>query len=417
MPSDSRDLFVGDGSIGLYKSNIGAIGNGIFSTKAAYLRNVDFGATRYNVTGGNFTNFYTGTASISGTIELVYSATIEYNAYSPNLNFIVHGGNGNIPKRGINSLTIGSSGTVNSITTAYESEAVAGNITLNGNASSISTSGTIEFGSSANVTLNSNYTANIFINNGTVTLSNRTVTNLTNNSSGVVNASNSGGTITNFTNYGTFNIPQGVSYTVASGKSLGGTVTNNGTLTVQGTVTTLSNSGTLTVSGTVSSLTNTGNVNLSGTISTLTNNSSGTINVQSTSAAITTLTNSGNLNIESAASYTVAAGKTVGGTVTNAGTLTVQGTVTNVTGNTGTITVAAASGSTSAGVVTALTNTGTANISGTVTTLTNNSSGTINVKSTSATITTLTNSGKLNIESAASFTVAAGKTVGGTVTI
>ena len=143
-----NDLKMHDTSnaITLYKNDIGAIsmlGTGNILQKAIYVKGVDFGQN-FQFSMQNLEKSIANISNITGTIELVYQTNLNYNAESPNLNFIIHGGDSQgTPKKGYNQLAIGQSAVVNTVTTVFN-DPVPGKITVAGIVKGLDTAGSLE---------------------------------------------------------------------------------------------------------------------------------------------------------------------------------------------------------------------------------------------------------------------------------
>lgn len=337
-----------------------------------------------------------------------------------------------------------------------------------GNVSNITVSGTVILGDNGNITLRGvKKSANIINEAGTMTIDsdttlNGTVTNnatavvsgtietLINNENGVITLNN-GGAITNLTNNGRLNIQNNATYTVEEDIVLDGTVSNNGTLTVNGTVRnlvsgqstgsltigengqlyvksnliqgTVTNNGQLVVEaniGLTATVTNNGSLYLYGTVSDLTNSADKTVYFYN-GASIANFTNNGTFYITSGVSYNVTSSNNPfasSGKVINSGVLSVYETIADLTNNAnGTIYLYNTTN------ITNFVNNGTfviqqnssyrvetnKDLNGTVV-----NNGTLNFNGTSLT-NKLTNNGVLHIDTNANYEVKLGQQLGGTV--
>ncbi len=168
MPKKLADISIGHNSyLTFEKSNIGAIWDHSKSysahKKAVWLKDVDFKQTIHELnmednnkaSKHNFENIIQNMDNITGTIELVYNINLTYNGNSPNLKFVVYGGDSNVaPRKGFNHLAMGKGATVGNITTAF-SDSTISDITVNGTASQLSTLGNVTIGESGIVTIES----------------------------------------------------------------------------------------------------------------------------------------------------------------------------------------------------------------------------------------------------------------------
>ena len=284
----------------LEKSNIGALCGNINKTssysKAVWLKDVDF---KQAITGCNMDNFEAkiqNMNNITGTIELVYSNNLTYNGNSPNLKFIVHGGNSNtVPKKGFNNLTIASSGNVGNITTVFDSP--ISKITVQGTVHGLSTPGEAEIAAGGTVTIQAEQSVATLLNNGTLNLVG-TINSLTNtgqvNLSGTVNnLTSSGGTISILDNA---NIASTAITAITAGEVLLKTNTAtlpNDLIVQEGVIFTIFEG-----VSTTSTITNKGIVNIAGSISTITNESTGVVSINS-GAKIENITTQGEVKVNS----------------------------------------------------------------------------------------------------------------------
>ena len=417
------------------KSNIGALCGNFNQTnsysKAVWLKDVDF---KQAISGCNMDNFEAkiqNMNNITGTIELVYNNNLTYNGNSPNLNFIVHGGDSNaVPKKGFNNLTIGSSGVVDNITTVFDSPS---KIIVQGTVNGLSTPGEVEIVAGGTVTVQAGQSVATLLNNGTLTLS------------GTVN--------------GAFRNKRS---TIQTRKSID-TSTKNDTAALGATVNDVSGDGTVTIeSGAMATVVankrihtvkNSGTFNLSGTVDALINNKDAILNIDNSSASILNLTNNGDLTIASGTQYTIEEDVEITGTVTNAGILTLKGTVNTLINQTGglvnvqgssvqinhfensgilninqgatckILTEVTGSGtiinlgnlglfSFASGTVT---NSGILDIAGSVGALVNDKDATVNIIGNNVSISNFQNSGTLDIASGISYNITSNQNIGGTI--
>ena len=145
------------GTIVMYKSNVGVLacmyyysdGRATCYDRAIYVKDVDF-VKEVSISDHNVPTFFEEIDNIHGTIELVFRSTTTYNGKSPNLNFIVHGGDSEDKNiKGYNNFTVGEKGVVDNIITVCEP--VNNDITIHGVAFGVSTSGNVIIGSKGNV--------------------------------------------------------------------------------------------------------------------------------------------------------------------------------------------------------------------------------------------------------------------------
>lgn len=437
-------------------NNNGTTGN--VNNQAAGIFNNNTGGTTGNVTNaGTFNNSgTTGTVTNDGTFNNNTGGTT--GAFT---------NNGTLTNAGtiaslVNNGSATNSGTITG-TTTNNGSGLLGSFTNTGTTGDLINNGTAnnQGGTMGAVTNNSGGTFTNWINsiiasltnsgtatnNGTVsgntnnsgTLTNGgTLANLTNTGSvtnnGTITGSvtNTGGTIDNAGTTGNVTNNSGSTFNNNAGGQTG-TVTNDGTFSNSGTVTTVTNagtftnnaagttgaftnSGTLTNSGVVASLTNTGTVTNSGTVTGVTDNSGTMTN---TGSLLNTVTNSGTLAVNDAGTAADITNMSVGllnfngtGTidsVTNAGTFNFAG-----AGQTGSITNSGTANISGAGTTGAVTNSGTANISGAANVASISNTGTVNLTTRSATIGNVTNAGTWNIAGAGGDVAIAGYTQTGT---
>ena len=403
----------------VYVRNRNSVGNNIVNKGTMYLYaevNVqgtltNQGNGRLNIYQGVNINNLVNSTTTTGQGVWILGNNITINSINNTGRFTVHGDASFTLKNGTTlNGTVINNGTLNLSAGAI----LSSNFTNNG---------TFNIAQDANYTITNNLGGTI-TNNGVLT-ANANLSGVVVNS-GILNLSAGAILTSNLTNNAgaTFNIAQDASYTVT--QNLNGTITNNGILTVNAnsTVEGINNIGTLIINGIVNSLY--GDVNGQVTIEqggratvianqtqrgVVTNN--GTLTIAGT---VNNVSGSGTVTIQQSGNATVVANKTQSGVVTNNGDLTVIGTVGDVSGS-GTVTiqqggqVTIVANKTVSGT---LTNNGILNVAGVVDYLINNSNGTVNIKDTARTP-DITNEGQLTLEANTRYTVQANKTFGGSI--
>ncbi len=359
---------------------------------------------------GQITN--NGVLNVVGTannIQFGTGNTGTVNMNGNNARAIITSGSGKLYGTG-GQVTISNNATATVENTAGKNT-LGANVTING------TTGTLNINSGATAT-------GQITNNGVLNVAG-TASSATIINSKTLNLKQGGSIPGNFTNNAnaTLVVENGVNYTITA-NSLGGTITNQGTLTIQNNLSaTITNQGTLTIqNGLNGTITNQGTLTITnGTVETLNNMSGKNVIIDSgannnSSVKINNLTNSGTFTVRSG-TYIIPANKTLSGTVVNEtnGIIELQGDLqaTSFTNN-GSLRIPRnktfeidANGSIN-GLSGKILNSGILNVNGALNsnaTLTNEASGTVNLNQNGSLPNNFTNNGTLVITAGTTKTI------------
>ena len=364
--------------------------------------------------GATVTIQSSGTLNVAGTADKIAFA----NGNTPTGTVNMQGGTAIITSGSGKLYGTGGQVTINNSATATV-ENVSGRNTLGANVTIDGTTGTLYINSGATVT-------GQIINNGVLnvagTASGATITN-----NKTLNLKQGGSIPGNFTNNanGTLVVESGVTYTITA-NSLGGTITNQGILTIQNNLAAnITNQGRLTITnGLNATITNQGTLTIqNGTVQTLDNQSGKEVIIDSGAnsnnrVTIDNLTNNGTFTVHSG-TYIIPNNKTLSGKVVNEtnGIIELQGTLSaNPFINNGSLRIPRnktftidANGSIN-GLSGKILNSGILNVNGALNsnaTLTNEEHGTVNLGSNGTLPNNFTNNGTLVIPTGVNKTITA----------